>query len=89
MTSRVLSGILSKRSRGTPLEEAKSFLEFSLTAQKKKTKKPLDKAGRTWYHIKVRCEGGGRLDESSGFELLELKSSEKSLKKVLDSNKKI
>ena len=39
--------------------------------------------------MKVRCESGERLDESSEFEFLELKSSEKSLKKVLDSNKMV
>ena len=52
-------------------------------------KKVLDKRSVRWYHIKVRCEGGGRLDESSRFELLEPKSSEKSLKKVHDSNEKV
>ena len=51
-------------------------------------KKVLDKRSARWYHIKVRCEGGGRLDESFGFELSELKSSGKSLKKDLTATKR-
>ena len=52
-------------------------------------KKVLDKRSVRWYHIKVRCEGGGQLDESSGFELLGAEKLRKKFKKGLDSNEKV
>ena len=87
LTQAEKGGNIVKLSRGSG--RAKEHRVLGAPDGWRQNEKVLDKRSETWYHIKVRCESGGRLDESSGFELLELKSSEKSLKKALDSNKTV